>query len=302
MRIENLDMNLIVALEAIMRHRSVSAAADELGLTQSAVSRALGRLREHFGDRIVVSTDRRMAPTEFGQTLHEMARSLLNETRGFVQMRPDFDPSRAKRTYTIVASDFVIRVFFTKVLAGLAAEAPSVSLRFVGIDSAAEAMFARGELDFFVAPDMGINSEHPHVPLFTDEFVCVLWQEHPEVGDTIDAETYLSQKHVTTAFGAVGRDSHFERFLKEQKISLQVALSMPNFVLLPECVVGTPYVATIHSRMARLLSPALPLKILPVPITVPPLIENLQWHRLRHHDKSTIWMRDYLLRVAGTLD
>ncbi len=301
MRIENLDLNLIVALEAIVRHRSVSAAADELGLTQSAVSRALGRLREHFGDRIVVAADRQMAPTEFGHTLYEMARSLLNETRGFVQMRPDFDPKKAKRTFSIVASDFVIRAFFTKVLPLLAEEAPGISLRFVSIDAAAEAAFSRSELDFLVVPDMGLQTEHPHIPLFTDDFVCIVWREHPLVGETLDVDTYLSQKHVTTAFGVAGRDSHFERFLKEHGICLQVALSMPNFVLLPECVVGTPYVATIHSRMARLLSPDLPLKILPAPISVPQIVENLQWHSLRQHDKSTIWMRNFLLQAAASL-
>jgi LysR family nod box-dependent transcriptional activator len=243
-----------------------------------------------------------MAPTEFGQALYEMSRLLLNETRSFAQMRPDFDPKTAKREFTIVASDFVIRVFFTKVLPRLAADAPGVSLRFVMIDTASEAMFGRGELDFFVAPDMMVGSEHPYVPLFSDEFVCVVWRDHPEIRETLDVETYLSQQHVTTAFGVLARDSHFERFLKDEKIDLKVALSMPNFVLLPECVVGTPYVATIHARMAKLLSPDLPLKIFPAPIRVPPLVENLQWHQLRQHDKSMIWMREYLLQAARFLD
>lgn len=299
---DNLDLNLIVALEAIVRHRSVSAAATELGLTQPAVSRALGRLRDHFRDRIVIAVDRQMAPTEFGRALYEMSRLLLNETRSFAQMRPNFDPKTAEREFTIVASDFVIRVFFTKVLPRLAMDAPGISLRFVMIDTASEAMFARGELDFFVVPDMIVGREHPYVPLFSDDFVCVVWRDHPEIGDTLDIETYLAQRHITTAFGVLARDSHFERFLKDENIDLKVALSMPNFVLLPECVVGTPYVATIHARMAKLLSPDLPLKVFRVPIKVPPLVENLQWHQSRQHDKSMIWMRDYLLHAARHLD
>jgi LysR family nod box-dependent transcriptional activator len=75
-------------------------------------------------------------------------------------------------------------------------------------------------------------------------------------------------------------------------------MSVPNFVLLPECVVGTPYLATIHARMARQLPEKLPLKIFPVPVHVPPIVENLQWHRLRQHDKASIWMRNFLLEVA----
>ncbi|MDH7794257.1 MULTISPECIES: LysR family transcriptional regulator [unclassified Beijerinckia] len=302
MRIDNLDLNLIVALEAIVRHRSVSAAAEELGLTQPAISRALGRLRDHFNDRIVILTDRQMVPTEFGQHLFELSRRLLNETRSFAQIRPDFDPRSAKREFTVVASDFVIRVLFTKVLPRLAVEAPGISLRFIMIDTASEAMFARGEIDFCVAPDMVLDTEHPYAPLFRDEFVCIAWRDHPDIGDTLDAKTYFAQAHITTAFGVQGRDSHFERFIKEHHIELKVAVALPNFVLLPECIVGTPYLATIHERMARLLPPTLPLKIFPVPIAVPALVENLQWHRLRHHDKSTIWMRNFMLETARELD
>lgn len=302
MRLDNLDLNLIVALEAIVRHGSVSAAAEELGLTQPAVSRALGRLREHFGDRLVVQSDRRMVPTGFGAELSAMARRLLGETRSFAQMRPDFDPATAQREFTVVASDFVIRVFFAPLLPKLAAVAPGISLRFVMIDLEADRMFSRGDIDFYVAPDMAVGDEHPQARLFSDEFVCVAWRDHPGIGDTLDAKTYLAQRHVTTAFGAHGRDSHFERFLKREGIALKVALSMPNFVLSPECVVGTPHLATIHARLARLLPPDLPVRVWPVPIAVPPVNENLQWHRLRQHDKPTAWLRDFMVAHAAGMD
>ncbi|MCD2173425.1 LysR family transcriptional regulator [Rhizobium sp. C4] len=301
MRFDNLDMNLIVALEAILRLRSVSAAAEELNLTQPALSRALGRLRQHFDDQIVVPLGRQMVPTEFGETLHGLARQLLEEMRVFVDMRAHFDPSTARREVSIIASDYVIRVFLAKAAQRLASVAPGVSLRFIGIDGPAEAMFEQTSVDFRIVPAMALMADHPSGKLFTDEFVCIAWEDNPHVRDGLDAETYLGLKHVTTAFGARGRDSHFERFLKDQKVNIEIAMSMPNFVLLPECVVGTPYLTTIHARMAAMLEASLPVRILPVPIAVPPVVEYLQWHNLRRHDSASQWIRQFLLQMAAEL-
>jgi len=302
MRFDNLDMNLIVALEAILRRRSVSAAAEELNLTQPAVSRALGRLRFHFDDQIVVPVGRQMLPTEFGENLHGLVQQLLEEMRVFVDMRPHFDPTSARRDVTINASDYVIRVFLAQAAQRLATVAPGLRLRFITIDSATDAMFEQTEVDFRIVPTMVLMPDHPSGRLFEDEFVCVAWEENPHVRDGLDAETYLRLKHVTTAFGARGRDSHFEQVLKDQKIGIDIAMSMPNFVLLPECVVGTPYLATIHARVAAMLPASLPVRIFPLPIVVPPVVEHLQWHHLRRHDRASQWIRQFLISMASEME
>jgi LysR family nod box-dependent transcriptional activator len=128
MRVESLDLNLIVALEAIVRLRSVSAAAQELRLTQPALSRALSRLREHFGDQLAVPVGRRMAPTAFGAELFARATELLHETRAFAQQRPGFSPAIAVREFTVAASDYVSAIFLTKVFRKLASAAPGLSI------------------------------------------------------------------------------------------------------------------------------------------------------------------------------
>ncbi|HWU61281.1 MAG TPA: LysR family transcriptional regulator [Ensifer sp.] len=299
MRFDNLDMNLIVALEAILRLRSVSAAAEELNLTQPAVSRALGRLRFHFGDQIVVPAGRQMVPTEFGQNLQGLVQQLLEEMRVFVDMRPHFDPSTARRDVTINASDYVIRVFLAQAAQRLATVAPGLRLRFVTIDGVTDAMFEQTEVDFRVVPTMALMPDHPSARLFEDEFVCVTWQDNPHVRDGLDADTYLRLKHVTTAFGSRGRDSHFEHVLKDNRIDIEIAMSMPNFVLLPECVVGTPYIATIHAKVAAMLPSSLPVRTFPLPIKVPPVVEHLQWHHLRQHDSASQWIRQFLISMAG---
>lgn len=301
MRLDNLDMNLILALEAILRLRSVSAAAEELNLTQPAVSRALGRLRFHFDDQIVVPAGRQMVPTEFGQNLHGLAQQLLEEMRVFVDMRPHFDPATARREVTINASDYVIRVFLAEAARRLSTIAPGVRLRFVTIDGTTDAMFEQTEVDFRIVPTMALMTDHPSGRLFEDGFVCVAWEGNPHIANGLTAETYLGLKHVTTAFGSRGRDSHFEHVLKDHRISIEIAMSMPSFVLLPECVVGTPYLATIHSRVAALLPPTLPVRTFPLPIAIPPVIEHLQWHHLRNHDSASRWIRQFLMTLAAQM-
>jgi LysR family transcriptional regulator, nod-box dependent transcriptional activator len=301
MRFDKLDMNLIIALEAILRLRSVSAAAEEIGLTQPALSRALGRLREHFSDQIAIPVGRQMQPTEFGEGLYLLARRLLDEMRIFSDMRPDFDPATAQRDVTIMASDYVIRIFLTRVARMLAKVAPGLKFRFITIDNSTDTMFDHTAVDFRIVPEMALMPDHPHAPLFADEFVCAAWSENPYVQDGLDEQTYRTSRHITTAFGARGRDSHFEQFLKSRQINIESAMSMPNFLLHPECVVGTNYIATIHARLAKMLPVDLPVRLFPVPIDVPPLIENLQWHHLRRHDSASKWLREFLIALAAEL-
>jgi LysR family transcriptional regulator, nod-box dependent transcriptional activator len=299
MRVESLDLNLILALEAIVRLRSVSAAADELRLTQPALSRALSRLRTHFGDELVVPIGRRMTPTEFGAELFAVATDLLQSTRAFAQQRPGFDPRTAVREFAIGASDYVSAVFLTKVVRNLAGAGPRLAIRVVSVDIVDEATFDRGDVDFTILPSMVLSTRHPRVELFQDTFVCAIWSDNPLVGDTLTKETFLALRHVTTAFGQSARDSHFERFLHDNHIVIPTALAVPNFTQLPEFIIGTPFIATIHARLANKLSKDLPLRFLPPPIEIPPLREYLQWHSARRHDAAATWLRRLMQDVAS---
>ena len=298
MRLDDLDLNLILALESILRLKSVSAAADEMNLTQPALSKALSKLRTHFGDRIVVPVGRNMIPTEFGLTLLNLSTELLLEMRVFSQLRPSFDPFTAKREFSIITSDYIISVFLTQIIRELVSIAPNVTFRLMSIDVSSNMLFDQGKIDFSIVPDMAIVGDHPHVKLFEDEFVCIAWDQHPDINNIQEPKSYLSQRHVTTSFGSASFDSHFEKFLKEQSVDLNIAMSMPNFTLLPECIIGTPFIATIHKRLAEKISPDLPIVFFPTPIPVPVLIENLQWHSHRKHDVASIWMRNFFVNFS----
>jgi LysR family transcriptional regulator, nod-box dependent transcriptional activator len=290
MRVDALDLNLIVALEAVVRLRSVSAAAGELGLTQPAVSRALGRLRDHFRDELVTPVGRRMEPTEFGARLFTTATELLQATRAFAQQKPGFEPATAERQFAIGASDYVASVFLTHLTRRLAQCAPGLSIHIVAADVVSDAMIDRGELDFAILPEMVLSPRQPRVELFSDTFVCAAWTGNDQIGATLDVATYLRLRHVATAFGPLARDSHFEAFIRGQGLALPRALALPSFAQVPEFLVGTPYIATIHARLANRLPRAAPLRVFPTPIAIPPLTEHLQWHRSREHDAAAVWL------------
>ena len=299
MRLDGLDLNLVIALEAILRLRSVSAAAAETHLTQPALSRSLGRLRDHFGDPLVLVSGRELLLTEFGAAIHPFASRLLNEARAFAQMRAVFDPAVETREFSIICSDYVSLTLLAPMLGKLAAQAPQVSLRCLSIDTSADLAFARGEIDFRVIPEYVLSGDYHSCRLFSDSFVSVVWSGNTRVGDTLDRDTYLSLRHVATAFGSNRFGSHLEQFLAASRIDLDVAMVLPSFSLLPQCVVGTPHVATIHRRLATLLPDDAPLRVLETPIAIPPLVQNLQWHPAREGDKAVIWMRQMLLAAAA---
>lgn len=300
MRLNRLDMNLIIALEAILRLRSVTTAAEELHLTQPALSQALRRLRDYFDDPIVNMVGRRLQPTEFGLQLLPAATRLLHETRHLSQMRPGFDPATAQRRFSVVASDYVTRVLFTPMLQKLSREAPGISLQMVPIDAQSDSGFKRGELDFVVVPERFLYREHPSHCLYEDDFVCVISEDHPTIGTSLTAEAYLAHRHVVTEFGGRWRGSHFEEWIEENAIALDVAASVPSFSLLADCIVGTPFIATMHRRLWASLPQSMGLRALPHPLPVPGISENLQWHGSREFDSSIIWFRDFLIEAAQT--
>ncbi|MCB1391217.1 MAG: LysR family transcriptional regulator [Rhodobacteraceae bacterium] len=299
MRLEGLDLNLVIALEAILRLRSVSAAAAETHLTQPALSRSLGRLRAHFGDPIVLLSGRELVLTEFGAAIHPFASRLLNEARTFTQMRAVFDPGVETREFSIICSDYITLTLLAPMLGKLAAQAPQVTLRCISIDTSADVAFARGDIDFRVIPEYILSRENPFCRLFEDSFVSVVWSGNSRVGETLDMETFLALRHVATAFGSNRFGSHLEQFLSANRIDLDVAMLVPNFSHLPDCVVGTPYIATIHRRLAARLPRDAPLRLVETPIPIPPLVQNLEWHPTRDGDKASIWLRHLLIDEAA---
>ncbi len=297
MRFQRLDLNLLVALDALLDERSVSAAADRICLSQSATSSALGRLRDFFGDELLVQKGRKMVLTARGEELVEPVRDILEQIRSTIAVAPDFDPAKSDRVITLMASDYATEVLLCYAFQKMAVEAPDMSfvVRPLGDHIAA---VDRGEVDLLVTIDQAIRAEHPSEPLFEDNYVVVGWDQNPHLANGIDKQTYLELGHVMTGFSGARQPAFEEWFLRSQSMQRRVEITAPTFMSVPFLLIETNRIATVHSRLAKRLADKLPLKILPVPFDIPPLRQSAQWHRSNASDPCLSWVVGKLKEAA----
>ncbi|WP_433771582.1 LysR family transcriptional regulator [Pseudomonas putida] len=307
MRYRRLDLNLLVALDALLSECSVSRAAERLCLGQSATSSALGRLREHFNDPLLVQIGRRLEPTALGLELLPKVREALALTREIVDAPVSFDPAACERHFTVVASDYVAGVLLPAVSLELARVAPGVrlSLRDMPVprdgDVVSEALDYRRS-DCVIVPQRRLNPAYPQVPIMTDELCCIVCARQPQYAQQLTLADYCAADHVAREF-ADGRNLAMDAMnLHELGIQRRVAVTLESFVLMPEFIVGTARIATVFRRQAERFAQYYPLRIHPAPLAFPEAVQVLQWHPYQDHDPAMRWFRGLLLEQAAQLD
>lgn len=299
MRFGRLDLNLLVALDALLTERSVSLAADRLCLSQSATSSALGRLREYFGDDLLVLKGRSMILTARAEELIDPVRSVLEQIRTTVAVAPPFDPATADRVIRLMASDYSTEVLLAKVMADLAIEAPTIRFEIHPMhDSPIEAI-ERGYIDLLLTIDYAISSDHPSQLLFEDDYVVVGDRENPAMAQPMTRELYFALGHVTARFGKARVPAFEDWFVRRQKQQRRIEVVAPTFLSLPGLIVGTKRVATMHRRMAEVFVRSLPLVMREIPFSIPPIRETIQWNIANNNDRALRWLVERLLAAAG---
>jgi DNA-binding transcriptional LysR family regulator len=291
-------MNLLVALDALLDTRSVTRASERLHIGASATSSALGRLREYFGDPLLMQVGRRMELTPLGRSLAQPVREILLNVQSTVVARLEFDPAQARRNFVIRASDYLTTVLLTNVVQRLQREAPGITLHIANMSDDVPEQLDRGEVDLVIYPSISVNPDHPSQALFEESFSCVVWKGNPLVGDTLSLEQYKQMGHVAATFGD-SRSVSFEGLVMANLgMSRTVEVTTTNFNTLPQLVIGTTRIATVMTRLARLYAHYLPLRILPLPMNLPPLVEMMQWHAINTSDPAHVWIRRVLLEQA----
>lgn len=291
MRFNKLDLNLLVALDALLTERNITRASERVHLSQSAMSNALGRLREYFGDELLVQVGRQMELTPRAEALQDQVRDLLVRIDATVASHPQFEPSKSDRTFRIFASDYTQFVLMPH-LQSLAAEE-----RFAGrFDFRAQVTnpqrdLERGEADFLIIPHGFVSPDHPSEVLFEDEFVCVLWRDSRIAKGELTFDKYAGGGHVVMKPAGSEADSFESWFVKRYGLERRVAAVTYAFSTLLPLVVGTENLATVHSRLAHVMLPAWPLVTRPVPIPITKMEQSVQWHKYRSNDPGLVWMR-----------
>ena len=293
MDIRTVDLNLLVALDALLAERNVTRAAARLNLSQSATSAALARLRALFGDPLLLRTAGGMLPTSKGQELVAPVRLVLTEIGRLVQQPGTFDPARAARTFTIAASDYVEFAILPRLADFLEARAPRarVAVRPMDFGAIGRSLEA-GEVDLGI---LGAAFAPPSVrsrPLFVERFVCVVRKGHPRVRERLTLDEYCALDHVLVspsggafrapadeALAAIGRTRH-------------VRISVPHFLLVPEILMRSDMIGVLPERLAR--SHGDRFHIFDLPFELAPFSVVAVWHERTHRDPALAWLRQSL--------
>src|SRR5918993_1938549 len=233
------DLNLLVALDALLTERNVTRAGNRLNLSQSAMSGALARLRHYFHDELLVPVGRQMALTPVAEGLVEPVRDILVRVRGTLGSKPPFDPLTATRHLSIAVSDYVTEILIADVLRRARHEAPHMTFELRGVGRRATEDLESGELDFLISPEGYVSAGHPTDVLFEDTYTCVAWAGNASIANSLTLEEYLELGHVVVRVaGAEQPGNYDEQFLRRSNFTRPLEGSVPRFRLAPPLLVG----------------------------------------------------------------
>lgn len=303
MHFKKLDLNLLVALDVLLKERSVTRAAHALNLSTSAVSNSLSRLREYFDDDLLVQIGRKLEITPRGVVLHDAVRNVLLTIESTIAAESVFDPQNSDRIFRILASDYT-QLVLAPALLGLAAKARCTArFIFVAQNSTPSKDLERGEADLLIIPTGFMSPDHPHEALYHEDFVCMVWRHSKLAQGKIDIERYASAEHAVMQPSSAARSDAFEGwFLKRYGLTRRIAVSTYSFTTLPALVVGTELIATVHARVAARLVKAWPLEIRPTPMPFDRMEQSVQWHKFRTTDPALVWLRAMLVEAVRQMD
>lgn len=302
MRYNRLDLNLLVALDALLEESSVSRAAERVFITQSAMSNALGRLRRHFGDELITQVGRKMVLTERGQQLRPQVRSILLKVQEVAQPSAEFNPATARKEFRIGASDYFGMVVLPQLVAHMSQHAPRIALEVVPLTARLFEDIERGDIDLLVVPSRYAVRNLPLQSLFEDEWCCVTWDQSRLPRDGLTLPTFLQREHVAKRDNSPNFPSVVELDLQALKLARDIAIRVPHYGLVPLMVIGTDRVATVQTRIARAYQHwSLPLRMHACPFPTTPLDEAMQWHPMRERDMSHRWLRETVSQICAAL-
>jgi LysR family nod box-dependent transcriptional activator len=300
MRLEKLDLNLLVALDALLEERGVSLAADRLNISQSATSGALARLREYFGDDLLVMQGRSMALTPRAEKLVEPVRAVLEQIRETIIVADPFDPATSDRSLSIMATDYIVEILLRPAIVAWATEAPGIRFELVSIVESPVDALQRGRADLLIGIDNVVSTEHPSEVLYTEDFVIAGWADNPAMARPMTQETYEQLGHVTVRFGQ--QTSSYEgTATRLRSIPRRVEVVAPSFSSVGGLLVGTNRIATIHRQLAVRMAEYLPLKLAELPFEMAPVREIAQWSTRSANDPAILWLVQSLKTMAEQL-
>ena len=312
MNLNRVDLNLLVYLDALLRERNVTQAANQLNLSQPAMSNGLRRLRELFDDPLLVRTSEGMTPTERALELEPMVREVLSRIDRAVQPRSAFEPGDAHRVFRIMASDYAESTLLPTVLGKLRTLAPGLTLDIMTPSDVSFLDVERGKVDMVINRFDSMPQSFHQIHLWNDSFSCLLSPENP-VLDDFTLENYLKANHVWVSKTGMGvgvgvnpddvqRLGWVDAALNKLGKKRQIRVFTRHYQAAMTLAEQNDLIVTLPTRAAllKLNNPRVVLR--DPPLDIPPLELKMAWSPLLQHNPANKWLRKLIADTARELD
>lgn len=300
MELEDVDLNLLVVFRHLLAERSVSRAAEALGLSQPAVSNALARLRKLLGDELFLRTPSGMQPTPFAEQLADSVTYGLGMLHSALNQRSTFEPATSERAFVVEMTDIGEIYFLPPLMEVLRKHAPGVTLStYRAAPGPLRDDLEAGRVDLAVGLLPGLKAGFFQRRLFTQRYVCLFRKGHPLARrKRFTLEDFTAAEHLLVASAGTGH-GQVDEILKRSGIERRVVLTVPHFVAVGHILQATDLVATVPERFADRMVRPFGLATAPHPATLPEVAINVFWHAKFHREPGNQWLRGLIAQLFG---
>ena len=295
MKLSQVDLNLLVALDALLRERNVTLAGKQIGLSQPAMSAALARLRGIFNDRLFERVAGSYRLTPVAESLAEPLQVALQAVQRTLDYNATFDPNTSKQHFRIAVSDHLLLVLCPQLIQRLQQLAPAVQLHTQPVTHEAGAQLAARKLDLSIQPANLLRDTESQV-LFEDRWVCAVWRGNPHVKGHITAEQLYTMPHASFQ---VSRTPLAEQLLTPPLARApNVHVTTSSFVSLPFMLRGTPLIALIQRSLGERVQSLAEIRLLELPVPVAALVFEMSWNPMFTADPAHAWLRSMIAELS----
>ncbi|WP_347556473.1 LysR family transcriptional regulator [Robbsia sp. KACC 23696] len=295
------DLNLLRVFHVILEERSLTRAGQRLGLTQPAVSYALGRLRALFEDPLFVRMPSGMAPTPAAERLALPLRRAMAAIGETLRDAEPFDPASSTREFRLTLSDVGEQVFLPPVCEKLQQRAPHVRVAADPVPIAEiETKLRLGQLDFAIGNLPELKRVTRHAVLFHEEWACMTRKRPGLPNGTLSAAQFLALQHIAVSSTD---SSHLaiDHALRDRDLQRRIAMRVQHFTVIPQILLRTDWMVTVPRGVAEVFNAAGQFAIYPLPVALPAFASMVHWHEVYEHDAGHHWFRSLLIETLSAI-
>jgi DNA-binding transcriptional LysR family regulator len=285
----DLDLRLLAIFEEIYKVKSVSQAAQNLGIAQPTVSAALGKLRKRFDDPLFARTSTGMEPTPRATELWAPLTQALKTLEDALRYQAVFDPTRSDRCFRLCMTDISQIVLLPGLVNHYKDIAPRMRVEVIPIDANTPKLLESADADLAVGFMPRLEAAFFQQALFEQTYACVVRADHPRITRTLTLRSFNEEAHVEVAASGTGHG--IVGGASRGAIRRRIALKVPNFLGMAAIVESTDLIGTVPQRLAEIMARTANIRIFKPPVAFPSYTVKQHWHERFHHDPRNRWLR-----------